>query len=101
MELKNFPDIKSIYDCPIETTVGQIHTMISRDYTDSVLRAVGQIGIEINEKGLVEAINQDKKRYEEAYQRGWDDCQKHYSHLAECEEKLIKIAEIINENVNT
>ena len=49
MELKNFPDIKSIYDCPIETTVGQIHTMISRDYTDSVLRAVGQIGIEINE----------------------------------------------------
>jgi len=98
MELKNMPDIKSIYDCPIETTIGQIHTMINKDYTDNILRAVGQIGIEINEKGLVEAINQDKKRYEEAYQRGWDDCQKHYSHLAECEEKLNKIAEILNVN---
>ena len=63
MELKISPDIKSIYDCPIETTIGQIHAMISRDYIDNIFRAVGQVGIEINEKGLVEAINQDKKRY--------------------------------------
>ena len=101
MEYKDLPDIKSIYDCPISTTISQIHSMINQSYTDQVLKAIKQIGIEINEQGLVEAINNDRRRYEAAYQKGWDDCQEHYKHLADCEEKLNKIAEIIGNNTKT
>lgn len=41
---------------------------------------------EEHEEGFLEALNRDRKRYEEAYKKGWDDCKKHYK------EKLARIA---------
>ena len=106
MEHKGLPDITRIYDAPIHTSISQIELMIKQEYTDQIVKAVGQVGIEINEKGLVEAINQDRKRYEEAYQRGWNDCKAHYADkidkIDDYESKIEKISQIIcSTNVNT
>ena len=76
-----------IYNCPIKTQIGAVELMMREEYDRKIVRAVQQIGIDIDKEGLVEALNHDRKRYEEAYQKGWDDCKKHY------EEKLNRIKE--------
>ena len=75
-----------MYDCPISEQVGAIELMMREEHDRNIVRAVQKIGIDIDKEGLVEALNHDRKRYEEAYQKGWDDCKKHY------EEKLARIA---------
>ena len=80
-----------MYDCPISEQVGAIELMVREEHDRNIVRAVQKIGIDIDKEGLVEALNHDRKRYEEAYQKGWDDCKKHY------EEKLARIAKEASE----
>lgn len=61
-----------IYDCPIEQQIGQLSVMMANEHDQQIVKAVQQIGIEIDKQGLVEAINNDRRRYEAAYQRGYD-----------------------------
>lgn len=81
-------EFKSIYDCPIEASISQIQTMMTQEYDKQILRAVGRIGIQIDEDGLVKALNQDRRRYEEAYYAGYSACKKEY------EDRMLAIAKL-------
>ena len=54
----------NIYDCPISEEIGKLKMMI-----------------EIDQESLIQAINSDRKRYEEAYKKGYADCEEHYKEL--------------------
>lgn len=84
----SYDNIKTLYDCPISTSISQLQTMMVEEYNHQVLKAVGQIGIKIDEDGLVKALNQDRQRYEEAYRAGYSACKKEY------EDRMLKIAKL-------
>lgn len=84
----SYEDIQSLYDCPISTSISQLQTMMTQEYNHQILKAVGQIGIKIDEDGLVQALNQDRRRYEEAYRAGYEACRKEY------EDRMLKIAKL-------
>lgn len=88
MRDKSLNEPKSFYDYPITTSLSQIKTMMTEEYNHQILKAVGQIGIEINEQGLVQALNQDRQRYEEAYRAGYSACKKEY------EDRMLQIAKL-------
>lgn len=71
----------NIYDCPISEQIGELKMMMADEHDKMVLKAVQQIGIEIDQESLIEAINSDRKRYEEAYKKGYADCEEHYRKL--------------------
>ena len=83
--------IDNIYDCPISTQLGGVELMMREEYDRHILRVIQQIGIDIDKEGLLNALNNDRKRYEEAYQKGWNECKKHY------DDKLSKIAEVVKD----
>ena len=78
----------NIYDYPADFHVGEPKIMHGRKLNRKVIKTVQQAGIEIDREGLIAAINNDRKRYDEAYNKGYYDCKKEY------EEKLKKIAEL-------
>ena len=80
----------SYYDCPIHEQVGSLKTMMANEHDRMVVKAVQEIGIEIDQDALVQAIRGDRQRYEEAYRKGYSDCQKHY------EEKIKSVINILN-----
>ena len=43
-----------------------------------VCQIVQECNIDINKKELIQALHADRERYEEAYRRGWRDCQAQY-----------------------
>ena len=72
---------ENIYDCPIHEQIGELKTMMADEHDRMIIKAVQQIGIEIDQESLVQAIYSDRKRYEEAYKRGYADCEEHYKKL--------------------
>lgn len=80
--------VKSIYDCPINEKIGQLKTMMANEHDRFLIKAVQEVGIEIDHESLVQAIHNDRQRYEEAYKKGYSDCQKEY------EEKMKRIIDI-------
>ena len=94
----NFRDpLENMYEAPISVQMGQIHTMINEGYTGAVMKAIAQIGIQIDQDGLIAALQNDRKRYEEAYRKGWQDCEKKYLDSPD-KKKLVRIMEIIRED---
>ena len=88
--------MNEIYNCPIQETIGTIQSMMATEHEQQILRIVQQVGITIDKNSLVEALQNDRHRYEEAYKKGYADCQKKY------EDKLKRIADILDhEYVNT
>ena len=83
------PPIESYYDCPIHEQIGELKTMMANEHDKMVIKAVQEVGIEIDQKSLVEAIHSDRKRYEEAYRKGYEDASKKY------QERLKKAAFIL------
>ena len=71
----------NIYDCPITEQIGQLKMMMADEHDRMVFKAVQQVGIEIDQESLIQAINSDRKRYEEAYKKGYADCEEHYKEL--------------------
>lgn len=71
-----------IYDCPIEQQIGQLSVMMANEHDRQIIKAVQQIGIEIDQQGLVEAINNDRRRYEEAYHKGYNEALESYRTIA-------------------
>lgn len=64
--------IPTDYDSPIEFHfVQQIATEIVKQTDEAVMKAVMNTGINIDQKKLVEALQQDKERYDDAYQKGY------------------------------
>ena len=71
----------SYYDCPIHEQIGQLQTMMANEHDRMVIKAVQQIGIEIDQETLVQAIHSDRQRYEEAYRKGYAACEEHYKSI--------------------
>lgn len=88
MRDKSFEEVKHVYDLPISTSISQLQTLVTQEYDRQILKAIGQIGIEIDEDGLIKALNQDRRRYEEAYNAGYSACKKEY------EDRMLKIAKL-------
>ena len=67
-----------IYDFPISEQIGALQTMMAEEHDKMILRAVQQIGIQIDQDSLVQAIKNDRQRYEEAYKKGYADCERKF-----------------------
>ena len=64
-----------MYDSPvnsIETVYNEIKQKADSDLKDAMFTVLGKRGIDIDEEKLVQAITADRKRYEEAYRRGYE-----------------------------
>ena len=79
-----------MYLSPIEidTFPQKLHQLVMQTTEDGILKAVWQMGFKVDAEQLTQALTQDKKRYEYAYDKGWNDCEEHYK------KKLAQIAEI-------
>ena len=74
------------YISPIE--LQNLNDLVMQTTEDGIIKAVWNMGFKVDAQQLTYALNQDRKRYEYAYDQGWNDCKKHY------EEKLKNIAEL-------
>lgn len=83
-------DSEFIYDCPISEQIGHMKMLMADEHDDTVIRLVQEIGIEIDKESLVQAIHSDRKRYEEAYRKGYADCQEHYKEILSQIGKIIE-----------
>lgn len=68
----------SYYDCPISETVDQLHLMMVEEHDKQIIKAVQQIGIQIDRDGLIAALRNDRDRYEAAYKKGYEDASQKY-----------------------
>ena len=82
-----------MYDCPIHLQLGEMKMLIQEEQNRQIFKAVREMGIEIDQEGLIEAINADRKRYNAAYTQGWEDCKKYY------QERLNDIAALASKEV--
>ncbi len=81
--------INDYYDCPIHEQIGQLKTMMANEHDKTIFKAVQEIGIEIDKEALIQAIHNDKQRYEEAYKKGYNDCQEQYEKVFESIRRLL------------
>ena len=81
------PPINLLYESPVieETAANQIQKAlkdinhrIDDEISNRCIQIAYKYGIDINEKELMQALKADRERYEEAYRRGWKDCEKRY-----------------------
>lgn len=64
-----------MYDSPvniIETIYDEIKQKTDSDLKEAMFTVLRRRGIDIDEEKLVQAITADRKRYEEAYRRGYE-----------------------------
>ena len=61
-----------MYDSPITMVTSEVYRKWGERIDELVMHAVNEIGVDIDKDKLVAALTQDKERYEEAYQRGYD-----------------------------
>lgn len=87
-------EFESAYQSPILASLGQVNYLVTEEYDKHILEAVGKIGIRIDKQGLIDALNQDRKRYDAAYNQGWSDCEKYYK------ERLKEIHELSGKPVD-
>jgi len=80
-----------MYLSPIEAQVTNLHMMAMKTTEEGVVKALWNMGFKVDLEQLTCALTQDKKRYETAYDKGWNDCKEHY------EAKLKKLSEVIAE----
>ena len=71
------------YDSPINlySMVKEMTDGINSVTTDHVWKCVFQIGVDIDKEKLMQAIRQDRIRYEEAYQKGYLKSQEEFEEL--------------------
>lgn len=62
-----------MYDSPIRIILNDIQTAVENE----VYSAVQRVGIDVDRDKLLQALNNDRKRYEEAYKKGWNDSRMH------------------------
>lgn len=82
-----------MYDCPIEMSrqLDGIEFIMREERERTVLRAIQKVGIDIDRESLMQALNHDRERYEEAYQKGYNDCKRKYDEI------LKKISDLVDE----
>lgn len=77
-----------MYKSPIEIQMRNMHDLAIKTTQDGIVKAVWSMVFKVNAEQLTQALTQDRKRYEYAYDQGWNDCKKEF------ERKLKKIAEL-------
>lgn len=80
-----------MYVPPIEVQMTNMHLIAKKSAEDGVVEALWNMGFKVDAEQLTCALVQDKKRYETAYDKGWNDCKELY------EAKLKKIADFLEE----
>ncbi len=70
--------MNNYYDCPISETVDQLHLMMVEEHDKQIVKAVQNVGINIDRDGLIAALRNDRDRYEAAYKKGYEDASQEY-----------------------
>lgn len=78
-----------IYDSPIRPIVKTSNVSFGEECDNIMMQAVHEVSVDIDREALVQAILADKRRYEDAYKKGYSDCQE------KCKQKLREITEQI------
>lgn len=65
------PEINSVFE-----KVNQISNEVAEDTDNFVFRAIQKVGVNVDRDKLIQALQADRARYEEAYRRGFEDCMK-------------------------
>lgn len=58
------------YDSPLHHIVKEITCVID----DGIYKAIVSAGVNVDREKLIQIIQGDRERYEEAYRKGWNDC---------------------------
>ena len=77
-EIDDFTNISApdFYDSPLTAIFSKVDEIIqekAKQLDDQCYQAVTNAGISVDRDKLVEALKQDKQRYQEAYNRGYRD----------------------------
>lgn len=78
-----------MYDCPIKTFFTASPIEMRENYQGLVVQAVQKVGIDVDKEELIKAIQNDRERYEAAYQKGWNACEAQYTGMLN---KIVQIA---------
>ena len=75
-----------MYDSPINlfTYVNTMAEQINEKTENAVLQEVHRLGIDIDKETLISVICQDRKRYDDAYQKGYNDAQQKIIRCKDC-----------------
>ena len=79
------------YDSPIDLIYQQMSTDINYQLDDAIYKQVLKVGINIDKDKLASAIQQDSKRYKEAYDRGYKEAKEHLFDVHEVAELLTEL----------
>lgn len=94
MDLK---DVFVPYDSPIDVifnrTVDNIMVAFNNSIDDGVVTAVVKAGFNVDKDKLVEVFTQDKRRYEEAYRKGYAQRDADIIRCKDCKHRPIKTGE--------
>lgn len=80
----------SYYESPISETINQMQTVMMEEHEQQIVKAVQSVGINIDRDGLIAALQNDRTRYELAYQKGYADAAVKY------EEKISAIRALLD-----
>lgn len=73
-------DLQECYDSPLDI-ITQMANQLMADMENGVVKAVNNVGINIDKEKLAQALQQDRARYEEAYRRGYMKAVAREAHL--------------------
>lgn len=86
------------YDCPINVKFDAMRLQIMEEQEGQIIKAVQNFGIEINKETLVEVLNRDRKRYEAAWQAGYNACKTEYEdRIKKIHERLKSTLDLVSE----
>jgi len=94
-------DIKNIhvpYDSPIEVNfindmMNQTINKVMEDMDNAIYKSVVHAGFNVEKDKLVEVFTQDKRRYEEAYRKGYAQRDAEIVRCKDCKHRPIKTGE--------
>ena len=82
-----------MYISPIDVHIEKMRLLTAQATEEAIVKAVWNMGVTVDKDELSLALQQDRKRYETAYERGWNDCKKAY------EERIRQIEELARKEV--
>ena len=62
-----------MYESPIEKIYGELQTQIEQEDENIVMKAVGDVGINVDKEELINALQYDRKQYTKGYSDALDE----------------------------
>lgn len=63
-----------MYKSPIEAIFGEIKF----DYDNEILKAVQEVGINVDKEALLKALEYDRNQYDKGYREGYEACKNNF-----------------------